>query len=107
VAIQVRSKLAVRQVPYLDHTIPSSRDDDRVLRRESNTADPFSVSLILNGVLALSEGIPEFDSLVSRSRNDLSVISGESNAQNILSVSNESSSSEARVEIPESKGSVP
>jgi len=106
-SVQVGSKLAVSQVPDLDHSIPSSGDDDGVLRRESNAADPLGVSLILDGVLALSESVPELDGLVSRSRNDLSVVRRESNAQDILGVSNESSSGDSSVEIPKSKSSVP
>jgi len=85
----------------------STRDDNGALRRESNAADPFGVSLIFDGVLALSKSIPKLDGSVSRSRNDLSVISGESNAQNVLGVSNKSSSGGSGVKIPQSEGSVP
>jgi len=106
-AVQVRSKLAVGQIPNLDHTIPSTGDDDGVLGRESDAADPLGVALLVDGVLALSESVPELDGLVSRSRNDLSVVRRESNAQNVLGVSNESSSSLSRIEIPQSEGSVP
>jgi len=106
-AVQVGSKLAVRQVPDLNHSVPSSRDDYGILRRESDAADPLGVSLILNGVLALSKSIPQLDGSVSRSRNDLSVVSRESNAQDVLSMSNESSSGESRIKIPQSESSVP
>jgi len=106
-SVQVRSQLAVSQVPDLDHSVPSSGDDYGLLRRESDAADPFGVSLVFDGVLALSEGVPQLDGLVSRSRNNLSVISRESNRENILSVSNESSGGKTSVEIPESESSVP
>jgi len=107
VADEVGSELAVGEVPDFDHSIPSSGDDDGVLRGESDAADPFGVSLILDGVLAFTEGVPQLDGLVSRSRDDLSVISGESNAQNVLGVSDESSGGGTSVEVPESEGSVP
>jgi len=107
VSNQVGSELAVSQVPYLDHSVPSSGDDYGLLRRKSDAADPFGVSLIFDGVLALSKGVPQLDGLVSRSGDDLSVIGRESNAQNVLGVSNESSSGKSSVEIPESESSVP
>jgi len=106
-SVQVGSELAVGQVPNLNHSVPSSGDDYGILRRESNATDPFGVSLILDGVLAFSKSIPQLDGLVSRSRNDLSVVSGKGNAQNILGVSNESSSGNSGVKIPQSEGSVP
>lgn len=57
---EVSLELAVRQVPDLDELVPTSRDDGRVLgvRGESNTRDPFSVSLFVDGVLAFSKGVP-------------------------------------------------
>jgi len=109
VSRQVGSQLAVGQVPDLDLFVPSTGDDDRVLCvwRESNTAHPVTVSLILDGVLALTEGVPQLDGLVSRSRDDLSVISREGNTQNILGVSNESSGGGSVVQVPQSESSVP
>jgi len=65
------------------------------------------VSLILNGVLALSKSVPQLDGLVSRSRDDLSVIGREGNRENVLGVSNESSSGGSRVQIPQSEGRIP
>jgi len=67
VSDQVGSEFAVGKVPDLDEFIPTSRDDDGVLNvgGESHAADPLRVTLILNGVLALSQSIPQLDGLVS------------------------------------------
>lgn len=48
---------------YLDQLIPTSGDNHRVLWvwRKSNARDPISVSLFLDGVLAVTKGVPELD----------------------------------------------
>jgi len=99
VAREVGLELASLKVPYLDVLIPSSRDDSWVLSvwRESYTADPFSVSLIFDGVLAFSKSVPKLDGLISRARDDLSVVSREGNGQDILSVSNKASGGSTKV----------
>ena len=63
----VSLELAVCKVPHLDVLIPSTRDKDWVLlvRTESDTTNPLRVAIILDGVLALSKGVPQLDSLVS------------------------------------------
>jgi len=65
------------------------------------------VALLFDCVLALSKSVPELDALVTRSRDDLSVISRESNRQDILGVTNESSCGGSKVQIPETEGGVP
>jgi len=109
VSSKVGLELAGLEVPYLDVLVPASRYDGWVLSvwREADAANPFSVSLIFNGVLALSKSVPELNSFVSRSRNDLSVVSREGNAQHILSVSDKTSGGSAKVQVPEAKSTVP
>lgn len=51
------------------------------------TVSRYSYCANLNGVLAHSQGVPQFDSLVSRSRDNLSVVSREGDAENIVGVS--------------------
>jgi len=67
VSNQVGSEFAVGKIPDLNKLIPTSGDNNWVLNvgGESNTADPLGVSLLINGVLALSKGVPQLDSLVS------------------------------------------
>jgi hypothetical protein len=64
---------------HLDHLIPASRDNDGVLRvrAESHARDPFGVALVSDGVLAVSESVPELDCPVARTGNDLPVVCGE------------------------------
>jgi hypothetical protein len=66
-------ELAVGQVPDLDVPVPPAGDDDgvRVVGREPNAGNPVSVTLLLDGVLALGQGVPELDGLVAGSGNDL------------------------------------
>jgi hypothetical protein len=49
--------------------IPPSTDNDRVLRigRESDTRDPFSVTLVSDCEFAVAERVPQFNSSVTRS----------------------------------------
>jgi len=109
VSNQIGSEFAVGKIPDLNKLIPTSRDDDWVLNvgRESNTANPLCVSLFINGVFALSKSIPQLNSLVSGTRNNLSVISREGNRKDVLSVSNKSSSGGSIVQLPKSESSVP
>ena len=76
---------------YLDDLVPSTGHHDGVLGvgGEPDTGDPVRVTvLLLDGVLADSQGVPQLDGLVSGARHDLTVVGGESNAQHILSVTN-------------------
>ena len=59
-------ELAVGQVPDLNILVPSAGHDDGVLvvRREPDTRNPLSVTLLLDGVLALGQGVPQLDGLV-------------------------------------------
>jgi hypothetical protein len=106
---EVGAELAVGQVPDLDLLVPASRDDQGVLSvgGEAYAADPFGVTLILDGVLALAKSVPKADGLVARARNDLSVVSGESNAENILGVTNESLGGGSSVKVPQAEGVIP
>ena len=65
------------------------------------------MGLFLNGVLALSQGVPQLDGLVSGSRHDLSVVGRESDAENVLSVVFEPAGGVAGAQVPEPEGLVP
>ena len=45
---------------YLDQLVPASTDDHRVLRirRESDAGDPVGVTLIGDGVFAVTKSVP-------------------------------------------------
>lgn len=57
---------------------------------ETNTRDPVGVVLVVYRVLAVSERVPELDRFVARRRDDLAVIGGEGNRQNIFRVADKS-----------------
>lgn len=86
VSIVIQLELAVGQIPDLDGAIPTSRDDDRIdlVRRESDARNPIAVTIFLNGVLAFGQSVPQLDGLIARSWHDLTVISWESDRENIL-----------------------
>ena len=57
----------IKKKTHLDHTIPATRNNDGVVvvGRKPDTGHPVSVTIFLDGVLALSKGVPQFDGLVS------------------------------------------
>jgi len=66
-----------------------------------------ALGISTNGVLALSEGVPKLDGLITRSTDNLTVVNTECNRKNILRVSNETTSGASRVDLPKTKGSIP
>ena len=58
------------------------------------------MTILLDVELAFSQGVPELDGPVSRTRDDLSVVGREGDGQDVGSVTNESSSGETSVEVP-------
>jgi len=65
------------------------------------------VTLFLDGVLANTQSVPQFDGAITGSGDNLTVVSGESDGENVLGVTNESSGGVTRGEIPKSEGTVP
>jgi len=94
---------------YLDELVPTSGDDDRVLRvrGESHAGDPLSVALVSDGVLAVTEGVPELDGAVTGAGDDLAVVGGEADAKDIVGVADETAGGLASRELPEAEGLVP
>jgi hypothetical protein len=81
-----------KYVAYLDQLVPTAADNDWVLgvRAESNARDPVGVSLLSDGELAVTKSVPQLDCAIARAGNDLSIVGGEGNGENIIGVSNES-----------------
>ncbi|PON35934.1 hypothetical protein TorRG33x02_350470 [Trema orientale] len=82
-------QLAVREVPNLDRAIPRGGDDRGLegVGAEADTADPVVVGLaVRDGVLALAEGVPELDRAVAGGRDDLTVVDGEGDGEDVLGV---------------------
>jgi len=110
-------RLGVLEVPYLDLLVPAARNEEGRGRsgRESDARHPFVVSSSLGialgtvdqVVLHLAEGIPELDGAVTASRDDLSIVTGESDRQNVLSVADESADAVAISDVPKAESAVP
>jgi len=111
-------RLGVLEVPDLDLLVPAARNEEGRGRSggESDARHPFVVSSSLGGialgtvdqvVLHLAEGIPELDGAVTASRDDLSVVTGESDRQNVFSVADESADAVAISDVPKAEGAVP
>jgi len=109
VSHQVGSELAVAEVPDLDNLVPSSRNNKRLVEvgGESHAGNPLSVAVFSHGVLAFTQSVPQVDGLVTRTGDNLSVVSGKGNTQHIVGVVDESLGGGTRSKLPQSEGSVP
>ncbi|GMQ04680.1 hypothetical protein CsSME_00050020 [Camellia sinensis var. sinensis] len=98
--------LTIGQIPNLHSSIPRRRHNRRlkIIRAKSNTTDPIGMSItILNRVLTLTQSVPQLDRAVSGSRDDLAIIEGESDGEDIFGVADEVASSDASGEVPEAE----
>ena len=64
---------------YLDKLVPSSADNNRILRirAEAYARNPLGMTLVGDGKLAVSQSVPELDCAVTRPRDDLTVVGRE------------------------------
>lgn len=94
---------------HLDELVPASRDDDGVLGvgGEADARDPLGVALVGDGVLAVTEGVPELDGSVARTRDDLAVVCGEGDGEDVVGVADEAAGGDTGGELPEAEGLVP
>ena len=85
-------------IPNFQSSVPSYRGEVRLegyfrdslqKRRISDTWNPISVVIGLTGEFVIGKCVPQFDSFVGSSWNDLSVVRGESNGEDFLGVSEE------------------
>lgn len=109
VALEVGAESAVGQRPDLDQLVPAGRHDDggSLGRGEAHAGDPLGVALVLDGELAVAEGVPQLDGAVTGSRDDLSVVGAEGDGQDILGVIHEAAGAAATVDLPQTEGTVP
>lgn len=93
----------------LDELVPTAGDDDWVLwvRAEANAGNPLGVALLGDGELAVTKGVPELDGAVARARNDLAVVRGEGDGEDVVGVADEATGGGAAGELPETQGLVP
>lgn len=65
------------------------------------------MALLGDGEFAVTEGVPQLDGAVARTGDDLAVVGGERDGQDVVGVADESSSGGAGGELPEAEGLVP
>lgn len=96
-------------VPDLDGFVPRGRYNDWGLgvMIELNGRYPVGVSVFLNGELALTNSVPDLESLVSSSRGNLSVVWREVDGKNVSSVADKSLGGFSLLQVPKSESSVP
>nr|GMC49608.1 Zinc finger, CCHC-type [Ipomoea batatas] len=105
-----RPKLAVGQIPDFHGAVPRRRDDGGLqsIRAETHARYPFGVPvLVLNRVLALTQGVPQLDGAVTGSGDDLAVIDGEGDGEDVLGVADEAAGGGAGLKVPEAELGVP
>lgn len=96
-------------VPDLDGFVPRGRYNDWGLgvMIELDGRYPVGVSVFLNGELALTNSVPDLESLVSSSRGNLSVVWREVDGKNVSSVADKSLGGFSLLQVPKSESSVP
>lgn len=94
---------------YLDKLVPASRDDDGVLGvgAEAHARNPLGVTLVGDGVLAVTQGVPELNGTVTRTGDNLAVVGGERDGEDVVVVADESAGGGTAGELPETEGLVP
>lgn len=109
VSHEVSAELAVVEVPDLDNFVPTSGDNERgvKVRGETDATDPFLVAILSDGEFADTQSVPQVDGVVTRSRDNLTVIGREGDGENILLVAHEAAGGVASVQVPQAKGAVP
>ena len=65
------------------------------------------MTLVGDGVLAVAEGVPQLDRPVAGTRDDLTIVGGEGDRQDIVGVADEGAGGLAGRELPEAEGLIP
>jgi hypothetical protein len=94
---------------HLDELVPAGGDDDGVLGvgREAHARHPLGVALVGDGVLAVAERVPELDGPVARAGDDLAVVGGEGDGEDVVGVADEAARGDTGGQLPETKSLVP
>lgn len=100
---------ANKKETYLNKLVPASRHNDGVLGvgAEAHARHPVGVALVGDGELAVTQGVPELDGTVTRSRDNLAVVGGEGHGEDVVVVANEGAGGVTAGELPETEGLVP
>lgn len=94
---------------HLDELVPTGGDNDGVLGvgREPDAGDPLGVALVGDGVLAVTEGVPQLDGAVAGTGDDLAVVGGEGDGQNVVGVADKAAGGDTGGELPQAESLVP
>lgn len=94
---------------YLDELVPAGGDNDGVLGvgAEADARNPLGVALLGDGELAVTEGVPELDGAIAGTGDDLAVVGGEGDGENVVVVADETAGGGAGGKLPETEGLVP
>lgn len=94
---------------YLDELVPAGAHNDRILRvgGESDARHPLGVAFVGDGVLAVTKSVPQLDGSVARAGDDLSVVGGERDGENVVGVADKTTGGVAGGELPQTQGLVP
>ena len=65
------------------------------------------MALVGDGELAVTEGVPQLDGAVARAGDDLAVVGGEGDGQDVVGVADEAAGGGAGGELPEAESLVP
>lgn len=65
------------------------------------------MALVGDGVLAVTEGVPELDSSVAGAGDNLAVVGRERDGENVVGVADEAAGGHTGRELPETEGLVP
>jgi hypothetical protein len=109
VSDEVNAELTVGEFPDLDDLVPSGGDNERNVRvrGESDAADPLFVAILGESVLLLTESVPKVDGAVAGSGDNLTVVGGEGDGENVLGVTNELTGAVTSAQFPETEGTIP
>lgn len=96
-------------VAYLDELVPAGGDNDGVLGvgAEAHARNPLGVALVSDGEFAVAEGVPQLDGAVTGTGDDLAVVGGERDGENVVGVADEGAGGVAAGELPEAERLVP
>ena len=65
------------------------------------------MALVGDGVLAVTERVPELDGAVARAGDDLAVVGGEGDGEDVVGVADEAAGGDAGGQFPEAQSLVP
>lgn len=65
------------------------------------------MALVSDGVLAVTQGVPELDGTVTRTRNDLTVVGGERDGEDVVVVADEGTGGSTAGQLPQTERLVP